>query len=289
MIFNKENELSFEFFPPRNNKEYTNLEETYKILLEFNPTFVSYTDGAGASKNRDIIKSVEILRKYSDTEVVAHITSCDKEKVDVDTLLDEYQKNNITSFLVIRGDCPTNEFLIDPDEIDFSGENEFRHASDLIKYLKDKGVNNIGFGAFPSGHPEDKSFEETLRTFKAKSDLGGNFSATQLFFEAEDYIRFHKIMNDEVNKVPIYAGIMPLLSLDQGKRFAEICDVELPKKLEEGFQKCGTKEKERSFGIWYITEMCNELIDYGVDGLHFYTLNRSKAFVDIYSNLEFQN
>jgi len=94
LIFNKENELSFEFFPPRNNKEYINLEETYKILLEFNPTFVSYTDGAGASKNRDIIKSVEILRKYSDTEVVAHITSCDKEKVDVDTLLDEYQKNN---------------------------------------------------------------------------------------------------------------------------------------------------------------------------------------------------
>ncbi|MEC7926228.1 MAG: methylenetetrahydrofolate reductase, partial [Actinomycetota bacterium] len=248
MIFSKENELSFEFFPPRNNKEYTNLEETYKVLSEFNPTFVSYTDGAGASKNRDIIKSVEILRKYSDTEVVAHITSCDKEKIDVDLLLSEYQENNITSFLVIRGDCPTNEFLIDPDEIDFSGENEFRHASDLIKYLKDKGVSNIGFGAFPSGHPEDKSFDQTVKTFKAKSDLGGNFSATQLFFDSKEYIRFHKIMKEEDSKVPIYAGIMPLLSLDQAKRFAEICDVELPKKLEEGFQKCESKEKERSFG-----------------------------------------
>ena len=289
MIFSKENELSFEFFPPRNNKEYTNLEETYKVLSEFNPTFVSYTDGAGASKNRDIIKSVEILRKYSDTEVVAHITSCDKEKIDVDLLLSEYQENNITSFLVIRGDCPTNDFLIDPDEIDFSGENEFRHASDLIKYLKYKGVSNIGFGAFPSGHPEDKSFDQTVRTFKAKSDLGGNFSATQLFFDSKEYIRFHKTMKEEDSKVPIYAGIMPLLSLDQAKRFAQICDVELPKKLEEGFQKCESKEKERSFGIEYITEMCNELMEYGVDGLHFYTLNRSKAFVDIYSNLETNN
>ncbi len=286
MIFKKENELSFEFFPPRNNKEYTNLEETYKVLSDFNPTFVSYTDGAGASKNRDIIKSVEILRKYCDTEVVAHITSCDKEKVDVDLLLSEYLKHDITSFLVIRGDCPTNEFLIDPDEIDFSGENEFRHASDLIQYLKEKGINNIGFGAFPSGHPEDKSFEQTLNTFKAKSDLGGNFSATQLFFDSKEYIRFHNLMKEGGNKVPIYAGIMPLLSLDQAKRFAEICDVQLPSKLEAGFKKCLTKEEERSFGIKYITKMCNELIQYGVDGLHFYTLNRSKAFVDIYSNLE---
>ena len=96
-------------------------------------------------------------------------------------------------------------------------------------------------------------------------------------------------MKVEDSKVPIYAGIMPLLSLDQAKRFAEICDVELPKKLEEGFQKCESKEKERSFGIQYITEMCNELMEYGVDGLHFYTLNRSKAFVDIYSNLETNN
>ena len=180
-------ELSFEFFPPRNNKEYKSLEETYKVLSKFEPTFVSFTDGAGASKNRDIIKSVKILRKYSETEVVAHITSCDKEKIDVDELIDEYQKNDITSFLVIRGDCPTNEFLVDPDEIDFSGENEFRHASDLIEYLKSKGINNIGFGAFPTGHPEDKSFEQTVETFKIKSNLGGNFSATQLFFDSEEY------------------------------------------------------------------------------------------------------
>ena len=74
-------ELSFEFFPPRNNKEYKSLEETYKVLSKFEPTFVSFTDGAGASKNRDIIKSVKILRKYSETEVVAHITSCDKELI----------------------------------------------------------------------------------------------------------------------------------------------------------------------------------------------------------------
>ena len=79
-------ELSFEFFPPRNNKEYKSLEETYKVLSKFEPTFVSFTDGAGASKNRDIIKSVKILRKYSETEVVAHITSCDKEKIDVSSL-----------------------------------------------------------------------------------------------------------------------------------------------------------------------------------------------------------
>ena len=288
MIFDKEMELSFEFFPPRNNKEYKSLEETYKVLSKFEPTFVSFTDGAGASKNRDIIKSVKILRKYSKTEVVAHITSCDKEKVDVDELIDEYQKNDITSFLVIRGDCPTNEFLIDPDEIDFSGENEFRHASDLIEYLKSKGINNIGFGAFPTGHPEDKSFEQTVETFKIKSNLGGNFSATQLFFDSEEYKIFFNKMKESNNEVPIYAGIMPLLSLDQAKRFAQICDVELPSKLEEGFEKCNSKEEEREYGIKYITKMCNELIDFGADGLHFYTLNRSKAFVDIHNNLEFK-
>ena len=80
---------------------------------------------------------------------------------------------------------------------------------------------------------------------------------------------------------------MPLLSLDQAKRFAQICDVELPSNLEQGFEKCSSKEEEREYGIKYITKMCNELIDFGADGLHFYTLNRSKAFVDIHNNLEF--
>ena len=112
------------------------------------------------------------------------------------------------------------------------------------------------------------------------------FSATQLFFDSQEYLNFRKKIDVLDNNVPTYAGIMPLISYEQAIRFAKICDIKLPKKLEDGFKKCNSKDQERSFGIQYITEMCNELIEENVDGLHFYTLNRHKAFKEIYKNLD---
>ena len=119
-----------------------------------------------------------------------------------------------------------------------------------------------------------------------KVDQGGLFSATQLFFDSQEYLNFRKKIQVLDNYVPTYAGIMPLISYEQAIRFAKICDIKLPKKLHEGFQQCISKDQERSFGIKYITEMCNELIEENVDGLHFYTLNRYKAFKEIYKNLD---
>ncbi len=166
MAFGKEKVLSFEFFPPRNMKEFELLKESCNVLGSYSPNFVSFTDGAGGSKNRDIIEAVKIVREQLDTEIVAHITSCDKQKGDVDQIIDSYLEVDINSFLIIRGDCPTNEFLVDLDELEDEMHTDFKHSSDLIEYLKTKDIDNIGFGAFPAGHPEDKNREETLSTFK---------------------------------------------------------------------------------------------------------------------------
>ncbi len=284
MVFGNNLELSFEFFPPRNEREYISYENTVRDLSKYNPAFISFTDGAGLSKNREIIRSVEILKKYSDTNVVAHITSCDKEKEDIDKVLFLYSENSIDSFLIIRGDCPRDEFLMDLDEIE-NMETGFPHASDLISYLSTKGIKNLGFAAFPTGHPEDKDKNQTRDIFELKVKSGGTFSATQLFFDAQEYINFYNLIKQSNIQVPIYAGIMPLISFQQAKRFAQICDINLPKELVNGFQSCTSIEQERNFGISYITNLCNELIDFKVDGLHFYTLNRSKAFKEIVTNL----
>jgi len=281
MVFGKNLELSFEFFPPRNEREFRTYENTVQQLAQYNPTFVSYTDGAGFSKNREIIDSVQVLRKYMSPEIVAHITSCDKTQNDVDKILNKYIENKIESFLIIRGDCPRDDFLMDLEDFD-ELNSEFEHASDLIEYLSKKGIKNIGFGCFPTGHPEDKNQDETLSTFNLKVKSGGNFSATQLFFDFIDYKKFHEFANKESLNVPIYAGIMPLVSYEQAKRFAKICDISLPESLNDGFAGCSSLEEEREFGIKYIADLCNDLIDYGADGLHFYTLNRHKAFNDIY-------
>ncbi len=281
MTFGKGDTLSFEFFPPRNLDEFATLEQTCSSLASFEPEFVSFTDGAGASKNRDIIEAVKILRKYVDTEVVAHITSCDKQEEDVDKIVNSYVDEGINTFLIIRGDCPTNEFLVDLDDLEKEFNSGFRHASQLIEYLKSNNFNNIGFGAFPSGHPEDKQWKETLNTFKIKVEAGGTFSATQLFFDVDDYKSLYKDIRKFDSLTPIYAGIMPLVSLKQAERFAEVCDIELPKKLKDGFSKCKSKEEERDFGISYIAELCDDLIEFNADGLHFYTLNRATAFIDI--------
>ena len=281
MTLRKDKVLSFEFFPPRNLQEFTLLEESCNLLAPFNPSFISFTDGAGGSSNRDILEAVDIVRKYFKTEVVAHITSCDKEEEDIDKIISLYLEKGIDSFLIIRGDCPTNEFLIDLDELEKGLNNGFRHASELIQYLNTKGLKKIGFGVFPSGHPEDKKRLDTLETFKLKVDAGGTFSATQLFFDVEEYINFYDEIREFDKKTPVYAGIMPLVSLRQAERFAEVCDIDLPIKLREGFIKCKTKEEEREFVLAYIAELCDLLLDYNTDGLHFYTLNRATAFIEI--------
>ena len=286
MTFGKENTLSFEFFPPRNMKEFDLLKESCSLLGTYSPNFVSFTDGAGGSKNRDIIDAVKIVREYLDAEIVAHITSCDKQKGDVDQIIDTYLDVNINSFLIIRGDCPTNEFLVDLDELEDEMHTDFKHSSDLIGYLKTKEIENIGFGSFPAGHPEDKDREETLSTFKKKVEAGGSFSATQLFFDVDEYLNLQKEIRQFDEKTPIYAGIMPLVSLMQAERFAEICDIELPKKLREGFLDCNSKEEERDFGLSYISDLCDTLIENNVDGLHFYTLNRAGPFVEIESKMK---
>ena len=249
MTFGKEQVLSFEFFPPRNMKEFDLLKESCSLLAPYSPNFVSFTDGAGGSKNRDIIDAVKIVRKYLDTEIVAHITSCDKQKGDVDRIINTYLEENIDSFLIIRGDCPTNEFLIDLDELEDEINTEFKHSSDLIEYINTKNVQRIGFGAFPGGHPEDKNKEQTLSTFKKKVEAGGSFSATQLFFDINEYKNLYKQIRVFDNTTPIYAGIMPLVSLVQAERFAEICDIDLPEKLQEAYLDCKNKEEERDFGL----------------------------------------
>ena len=281
MTFGKDEVLSFEFSPPRNIQELNILEESCKLLAPYNPSFISFTDGAGGSKNRDIIEAVRILRKHLTTEVVAHITSCDKQEEDVDKMISTYLNEEIDSFLIIRGDCPTNEFLIDLDELEQEMNGSFRHASDLIEYLNSKKINKIGFGAFPAGHPEDKEREEMLQTFKRKVNAGGTFSATQLFFDLEEYTRLYEEIRQFDKTTPIYAGIMPLVSLRQAERFAEVCDIDLPEKLRRGFLECSTKEEERDFGLSYIADLCDSLIEYSADGLHFYTLNRAAAFIEI--------
>jgi len=284
-MFGRNLELSFEFFPPRNEREYDSYEKSVIELSEFNPAFVSFTDGAGFSKNREIIRAVEIYRKYSNSEIVAHITSCDKDKTDVDKIINTYLENKIDSFLVVRGDCPRDEFLMDIDDLE-NTNIVFEYSSDLIAYLKQSNIDKIGFGTFPSGHPEDDDINQTISTYKIKVNQGGIFSATQLFFDSQEYLNFRKKIQVLDNNVPTYAGIMPLISYEQANRFAKICDIKLPKKLHEGFQQCNSKDQERSFGINYITEMCNELIEENVDGLHFYTFNRYKAFKEIYINLD---
>ncbi len=286
MTFGKEQVLSFEFFPPRNMKEFDLLEESCSLLAPYSPNFVSFTDGAGGSKNRDIIDAVKIVRQYLDAEIVAHITSCDKQKGDVDRIINTYLEENIDSFLIIRGDCPTNEFLIDLDELEDEINIEFKHSSDLIEYINTKNVKRIGFGAFPGGHPEDKNKEQTLSTFKKKVEAGGSFSATQLFFDINEYKNLYKEIREFDNTTPIYAGIMPLVSLVQAERFAEICDIDLPEKLREGFLDCNNKEEERDFGLSYISDLCDALIEHNADGLHFYTLNRAGPFIEIESKMK---
>lgn len=282
--------FSFEFFPPRTTAGAEELYQTIVELEPFNPSFVSVTYGAGGSTREMTHDLVVRIKRTTGIPPIPHLTCVGHSEEEVGEILRRYAEAGVSNILALRGDPPR-----DWPDYDWS-DCSFRHAADLVSFIRkfnDSGVHpdprgfGIGVAGFPEGHPSTPNRLKELDFLKAKVDAGADYICTQLFFENRDFFDFRDRCRLAGIEVPIIAGIMPVTSLGSMSRMAELAaGARFPAKLLKALERAkGDPGAVERVGIHYAAQQCSELLDEGVDGIHFYTLNKSKATREIYQSL----
>lgn len=267
---------SFEFFPPKTDEAARELEKAVGELEPLHPSFVSVTYGAGGStreRTRDIVIHIE---RDTGITTMAHLTCIAHTRGQIVDLLGEYSEAGIENILALAGDPPTDG----ADQ-----RSDFTYACELIEIAREVGDFCIGVAAHPELHPRSPDRESDRRHLADKL-ARADFGITQFFFEAEPYLRMIDELEALGNTKPVIPGIIPVTNASQVARFAKLAGAEFPAHLAARFEHVADDPVEvRHIGVEIATDLARELLDHGVPGLHFYTLNRSHATREIYANL----
>jgi methylenetetrahydrofolate reductase (NADPH) len=282
--------LSFEFFPPRAAAAWEELYQTIRDLEPLHPSFVSVTYGAGGTTRELTHDLVVRIKQTTSIPPVPHLTCVGHTEAEVQGILERYAAAGVANILALRGDPPR-----DQPNYDWS-QGDFRHAADLVRFIRkfnESGTHpdtrgfGIGVAAFPEGHPDTPNRVAELDFLKAKVDEGADYICTQLFFDNHDFLDFRDRCHLAGISIPIIAGIMPVTSLPGMKRMAELAaGARYPAKLIRSLNRANSSpDAVERVGIHYAAEQCAGLLNDGVDGIHFYTLNKSRATREIFHSL----
>ncbi|WP_370204044.1 methylenetetrahydrofolate reductase [NAD(P)H] [Salipiger bermudensis] len=268
-------DISFEFFPPRNIEATFRLWDTVQSLAPLDPRFVSVTYGAGGTTRELTRDVVATLHKHSGLKVAAHLTCVDATKSETLAIAEQFHAAGVNDIVALRGDPPKGATGFTPHEDGFSSSVE------LIEALREAGDFNIRVGAYPDIHPEAASGQADVAWLKRKLDAGASEALTQFFFEAETFFRFRDACEKAGIDKPIVPGILPIENWKGARRFAESCGTKIPAWVIEAFEKAERDGRQDLLATSICTELCSELLDGGVDKLHFYTLNRPELTRDV--------
>jgi methylenetetrahydrofolate reductase (NADPH) len=275
-LTSKKPSFSFEFFPPKDEEGKDRLFETVAHLQPYHPTFVSVTYGAGGSTRKLTVELTMRIEREAGIEAMAHLTCAGAPREEIAGVLDQLREGGIQNVLALRGDPPQgeSEFKV--------VEGGFAHASELVEFIHSRWDFCLAGACYPEKHPEATSPELDLANLKKKVDAGAEFLVTQLFFEAKTYFAFVERARAVGITVPIIPGIMPITNLNQVKRFTAMCGATIPAALLARLEEAhGDPQAVRSVGVEHAVGECRALLEGGAPGIHFYTLNRSPATVQI--------
>jgi len=262
--------VSFEFFPPKTEEMEKKLWETILQLEKLHPKFVSVTYGAGGSTRERTHNVVAKIAKETSIKPAAHLTCVAASRAEVDEVARGYWAAGVRHIVALRGDAPDGNAKYTPHP------DGYNYSSELVAGLKRIANFEITVAAFPEKHPESASFEADIDYLKQKIDAGATSAITQYFFDVEHYFKYIERVRAAGITIPIYPGILPVVGLAQVKKFSAMCGASVPKWLDELFDGLEEKpEKRNQLAVSVASEMCQKLIEFGCDHLHFYTLNRA--------------
>ena len=270
--------ISLEFFPPKTPEGAAKLRVVRQALYALKPQFCSVTFGAGGSTQEGTFGTVsEILAEGVDA--ASHFSCVGATKATVREQLATLQRMGVKRLVALRGDLPSG----------YGAGGEFHYASDLVTFIRHETGDgfHIEVAAYPEIHPQAKSADADLQAFATKVNAGANSAITQYFFNSDAYFRFvddaYKLGAD----VPVVHGIMPITSSTQLMRFSDACGAEIPRWIRLRLQGFGDDIASiKSFGLDVITDLCDQLRNGGVPGIHFYTMNQSAATLEICHRLQ---
>ncbi|MBU3188103.1 methylenetetrahydrofolate reductase [NAD(P)H] [Clostridium bowmanii] len=276
---NKRPVISLEIFPPKQTTPINTIYDTIDGLKDLKPDFISVTYGAGGSSRDYTVEIANILKNKYNVETLAHLTCLNSTSFEIEGILNKLKVRDIENILALRGDLPS-------DDQNNNSNPQFEHASDLVKQIKSHDNFCIGGACYPEGHIECSSKIHDLKYLKAKVDNGLDFLITQIFFDNEMLYDFLERLDILGIKIPISAGIMPVINKKQIERITQMCGSKLTQKFKRIIGKYEhNPEALKEAGIIYATEQIIDLLSSGIDGIHLYTMNKPEVAQRIFSNI----
>jgi methylenetetrahydrofolate reductase (NADPH) len=274
---------SFEFFPPKDIEGEERLWSAMTQLESITPDFISVTYGAGGSTRDRTIRITSEITARTHIPTVAHLTCVGSTREELLDILSKYREAGIKSILALRGD-PTGG----PRAEWSATEGGLNHADELVTLAAEFGGFTIGVAAFPDGHPaSDGDFAHDVDVLLEKERRGATFATTQFFFQADKWKSLVDKLAAKGSALPIIPGILPITNVKQLNRMAELSGVPIPAHISGAFAKIEDKPDDvRKLGVEIATKLCEDLLEAGAPGLHFYTMNTSTATREIYSQIK---
>ncbi len=279
-VNNRKINVSFEFFPPKNEEMEIKLWEAISKLKNLQPQFVSVTYGAGGSTRERTHHVIGKIINETNLAPASHLTCISASRRQIDEILRSYWEIGVRHIVALRGDMPASSpnYQLHPDG--------YKHANELVEAIKLLNKDNINFeisvAGYPEKHPESKTLEEDIDNLKAKVDAGADRIITQFFFDSDVFLRFVDKCRSKNIKVPIIPGILPVTNVKQVKHFSKMCGASIPKWMENIFDNLDERQETRHLVAGIVaTELCRILYNQGIDNFHFYTLNRAELTLAI--------
>jgi methylenetetrahydrofolate reductase (NADPH) len=277
-----ERSFSFEFFPPKDEAGEAQLWDAIRALEPYRPTFVSVTYGAGGSSRDKTIAITGRIAKETSLLPIAHLTCVGHTREELAEILDAYAAEGVLHVLALRGDPKEG-----PRAAWTPTEGGLNYAVELVEMAHGRGDFRVGIAAFPEGHPGAASLDADADVLVAKAKAGAEFAVTQMFFKAQDYFDLVERVRARGVDIPIVPGIMPILNLAAIQRQGELIGTSVPQDVVDAIASVGDDPAAiRAKGIELAAQLCDDLLAGGAPGLHFYTLNRSKATLEIFEKLQ---
>ncbi len=270
--------FSFELFPPKTPEGMKKLKITINELNKLNPAYFSVTYGAGGSTQDRTFATVDHLRE-SGINTAPHLSCIGSHRDEILQILNHYRDQGINRIIALRGDMPSG----------MGGEpGDFRYANELVEFIRQETGDHfyLEVAAYPEIHPQATTAQSDLDNFQRKVEAGANSAITQYFYNADAYCRFIEDCEKRGIEIPVVPGIMPINNFVQLARFSDSSGTEIPRWLRQRLEGFGDDiDSIRSYGMDVVTRLCEQLLDAGAPGLHFYTMNQVGPSQQLWKNL----
>ena len=266
-------EISIEFFPPQTPEGIEKLRLVREELAVLKPEYFSVTFGAGGSTRERTFAVVKEIAAEGH-EAAPHLSCIGSTRDNIREILQEYKEEGIRRIVALRGDLPSG----------MAETGEFRYANELVEFIRAETGNHfrLEVAAYPEWHPQARNPADDLTAFVRKAKAGANSAITQYFYNTDAYFHFVDEVRAAGVDIPVFPGIMPIVSFSKLARFSDACGAELPRWMRRKFEGFGDDTASiRAFGLDIVTELCQRLLAGGAPGLHFYSMNQSGLTLEI--------